>query len=202
MAMELLEVKLHTLLSRDEIAYCIRALGATDVVAILDSPTQPRMGGGTLGMLVATALNVHQLRSVADGLVRQLRLRKLHEVGVIGAEMGPEGSFRDADESWFVIDCQNYVVHLMDETTRTALRLEDLWSGKDGMHRLNLLDESAVDEYVSQNPVPDEYNSHSFDADEAFKHLEKLRWTVPHVPAIAKTKRGKNKGQRRSRASR
>jgi ribosomal silencing factor RsfS len=204
---EWLEVKVHALLSRDEIAYCLRMLGLTGVVAIMDSKDKPRMGGGTAGMIIATALTLHQLRSAADGLVRQLRRRRLHEVGVVGAELGPEGSsssLRDAHESWYVVDCQNYVVHLMDEPTRKALRLEDLWSGKDGLHRLDLLDENAVDEYVSQNPVPDEYSRRVMsyeggNADEVLRQLEKIRWSVPHTPVTTSSRKakGNRKGRRR-----
>jgi ribosomal silencing factor RsfS len=205
---EWLEVKVHVLLSRDEIAYCLRMLGLTEVVAILDCPERPRMGGGTAGMILATAQTLHQLRSAAEGLVRQLKRRRLHEVGVVGAELGPEGSFSssgDARESWFVVDCQNYVVHLMDEPTRSALRLEDLWSGKDGLHRLDLLDESAVDEYVSRNPVPEEYSRRvlSYEAggaDDVLRQLEKIRWTVPLKPVTAN--QGKARGNRKGRKRR
>ena len=149
-------------------------------------------------MVLATASSLHQLRGMADELVGQLRRRKLHEVGVVGAELGPEGSLRDEGESWFVVDCQNYVVHLMDETTRRCLNLEALWSGKDGLHRLNVLDEDAVDAYVSDNPVPDEYGRGSLDMDDTLRMLEKIRWSsVPrHDGATSKPRAKKRRGRR------
>lgn len=186
----------YTLLSSDEIASCLVALGGRNISLIRDNPHQPRMGHAE-GMLLATASSHSQLRNMADGLVRQLRRRKLHDKGVVGAQDGPEGCKRDPEEGWWVVDCQNYVVHMMDETTRRCLNLEDLWSGKDGLHRLNLLDEDAIDAYVSENPVPDEYGRRSIDLDDTIKQLQKLRWTAPHNPVVPKPK-GKKRRRRRS----
>jgi ribosomal silencing factor RsfS len=139
-------VKERTLLSAKEISFCLTSLGGEDVFVLPPQSDQQ-------GRMLVTASSSHHLRSLAELLVRQLRRRNLHKFGVIGAELGPEGS-DDPDETWLVVDCENYVVHLLDETTRRALNLEALWTGKDGLHRLNALDEEAVEDYVAANPVP------------------------------------------------
>lgn len=188
-----LEVKEHTLLTKTEIAQCLDALGGRDIRVILDDPHSPRMGG-PLGMIFVTAATATQLRSLADILVRQMRRRLLDEVGVIGAQLGAEGK-EDPDSKWLVVDCMNYIVHLQDEETRETLKLEDLWAGKDGLHKLNALDDDDVEDYVAANPVPSNYNPTSVDFDETMRQLQKSRWVAPHKPVVPK----KYKGKRRKR---
>jgi ribosomal silencing factor RsfS len=177
-------VKEHTLLSKKEIATCLDALGGRDITVVLDNPKKRRMGGPN-GMVFVTVSSNSQMRSLADALVRQMRRRKLQEVGVLGAELGPEGN-DDASETWMVVDCMNYIVHFQDEKTRKALDLEGLWSGKDKLHNLNTMDEDACDAYVAENPVPDNYGVISSDWDETLKRLQKNRWTAPHRRVVAK----------------
>jgi ribosomal silencing factor RsfS len=178
-------VKEHTLLSKNEIATCLDALGGRDITVVLDDPLQRRMGGPN-GMVFVTVSTNSQMRSLADALVRQMRRRKLQEVGVLGAELGPEGN-DDATETWMVVDCMNYIVHFQDKKTRKALNLEALWSGKDKLHKLNTMDEDACDDYVAENPVPDDYGSSSSDWDETLKRLEKNKWTAPHRRVVARS---------------
>ena len=49
------------------------------------------------------------------------------------------------------------MVHVMDENTRKALRLEYLWSGEDPLWTLDVMDDDAVENYVAKNPVPPSY---------------------------------------------
>lgn len=171
-----IEVKEYTLLTRDELAHCIDALGGRDLAVVLDNPEERRMGGH-VGMMVCTVPNNRQMKMIADGIVRQLRLRKLHNREVLGAQMGPEGS-EDPNETWMVVDCRNYVVHLVEENMRNALRLESIWSGEDGLSRLDLNDEDALDDYVARNPVPDGYGAPVFDWEQQLRNLQKSRFTA------------------------
>jgi ribosomal silencing factor RsfS len=186
-------IKEHMLLSKDEIATCLDALGGRDITVVLDNPLQRRMGGPN-GMVFVTVSSNSQMRSLADALVRQMRRRKLQEVGVLGAELGPEGN-DDATETWMVVDCMNYIVHFQDKKTRKALNLEALWSGKDKLHKLNMEDEDACDDYVVENPVPDDYGASSTDWDETLKRLEKNKWTAPHRRVVAKSGAAKRAGR-------
>jgi ribosomal silencing factor RsfS len=152
------------------------------------------------GMILVSASDRRLLRNVAENLVLLLRQRNLHQVGVVGAEAGVEGqSDHYQDSNWLVVDCGNYVVHLQDELTRKAVNLEGLWTGKDGLHRLNLLDDNAVEDYVANNPVPEDYHwassGGSTDVDETIKQLQRSRWTIPHQPVVRKPKR--KRGRRR-----
>jgi Ribosomal silencing factor during starvation len=56
------------------------------------------------------------------------------------------------EETWRILDCIDYVVHIQDDATRDHFRLEYLWSGEDPLWKLNLQDENAVDEYVANHP--------------------------------------------------
>jgi hypothetical protein len=56
------------------------------------------------------------------------------------------------EETWRILDCIDYVVHIQDEATRNHFRLEYLWSGEDPLWKLNLQDEASVDEYVANHP--------------------------------------------------
>lgn len=182
-------VKKHTLLSKDEIASCLEALGGRDIKVILD--LERRMGGA-LGIIIASASTRTQLRVLAETLVRQLRRRQLEEMNVIGAQLGPEGS--GTDETWWVVDCRNYVVHLQDERTRRAVDLEGLWTGKDGLHLVDPLNEEEVDDYVAENPVPDDFGGSIFELGDTLKKLQKSRWTAKHNTVIPKRKK---QGKRR-----
>lgn len=182
-------VKQHTLLSKDEIASCLEAMGGRDITVILDDPHKRRMGGA-LGLILVSAATHTQLSNMADSLVRQMRRRDLHQLDVLGAKYGPEGNNRNSqtDESWIVVDCRNYVVHFQDETTRKLIDLEALWSGKDPMFQIDYRNEDQVDEYVANHPVPVNYGRSTVEFDNVLKQLHKNRYTSPHKPVVRKKK--------------
>mmetsp|Transcript_1 Transcript_1/g.5 ORF Transcript_1/g.5 Transcript_1/m.5 type:complete len:485 (-) Transcript_1:83-1537(-) len=71
---------------------------------------------------------------------------------------GSGGVSGNPSESWRIVDCGNYVVHILDEATRWDLNLEDLWSGADPLWDLNIFDEDAIEEYCEKHPVPSSYD--------------------------------------------
>ena len=168
----------HTFLTRKEIIMVIEALGGQDIACILDDLTKPRMAGA-LGMIITTGANHAQIRTLAEALLRQLRLRNLEDCGVVGALEGIEGYVGDPYEDWLVLDCENYVVHFQTALSRKALNIEGLWSGLDGMRQLDLSNESEVDDYIAANPVPEWYNAGASplaDWDKKVKVLKKGRF--------------------------
>jgi ribosomal silencing factor RsfS len=181
-------VKKHTLLSKDEIASCLQAMGGRDIKVIID--LERRMGG-ILGIILVTAVTRSQIRVLADALVRQMRRRQLEEVNVVGAQLGPEGNTQD--DGWWAVDCRNFVVHIQDEETRWAVDLEALWSGNDDLHGVDPLDEEQVDDYVAQNPVPASFGRPSFELSDTLKQLEKSRWTQSQRPVVPKRKTGRKR---------
>jgi ribosomal silencing factor RsfS len=184
----------HQLLAKDELVRLLKFLGGYDIQLILDNPKAPRMGG-IQGMIFCSASNAFHISSCANAVVEQLKLRKLQEVGVIGAQFGSEGSIEDA-ETWRVVDCQNFVVHILDDMTRDALQLEALWSGKDPIWHINWTDEEAVDGYVAKHPVPDAYERATTLTDmdqDIIAKLSKTRYATPYRrPIVPKSRRGKN----------
>jgi ribosomal silencing factor RsfS len=184
-------IKHHTLLSKDEIATCLEAMGGRDITVILDDPRNRRMGGA-LGLILVSAATHTQLSMMADALVRQMRRRDLHQLDVLGAKYGPEGNHRSssqAEETWIVVDCRNYVVHFQDEITRKLIDLEALWSGKDPLFEIDYRDENQVDDYVANHPVPMHYGRSTVEFDNVLKQLHKRRYTSPHKPVVRKTKK-------------
>ena len=192
-----IEVKLHTLLTKDEIATVLSSTGGKDITIVLDNPADRKMGGMN-GMIVCTGMNPSQLRVMGDAIVRQLRLRQLQQFNVVGAQLGVEGADND---SWLAVDCRNYVVHMQDEATREMVDLVGLWSSNlKGQGVPDHFDDDAVDDYVAKNPVPEGYGQSNW-SHPTWMQLEKNRWTAPHRPVIPirmKAKRiGKKKKMRR-----
>jgi len=108
-------------------------------------------------------------------LIDHMKDRKLHEIGIApGAQqnttnraatsslmMGSGGMYGGGGgggESWKIVDCGNYIVHILDNTTRRDLRLEELWSGADPIWKLNVFDDDQVEEYCQRHPVPERYD--------------------------------------------
>lgn len=152
------EIKPHTLLTSDEITSLLEHYQAKNIVIIRDDPNKSRMGGAD-GMILCScqdATSFH-ISSITRALIDHLKLRRLDEVGVLGAQMTSKSRSAYTSTNWTVVDCQNYIVHIFDERTRRALNLEDLWNGKDPLWTLDLSQEDQVDEYVSRHPVPADY---------------------------------------------
>jgi ribosomal silencing factor RsfS len=179
----------RTYLTKKEISMCLSSLGARDIAVFHNDPVSPQWDAHRI---LVTASSNAQLRIFATALVRQLRRRNLQNYGVIGAEQGYEGSDAN-DETWFVVDCGNYVVHLLDDKTRKALRLEDLWTGRDRLARVNWMDEESVEAYVEANPVPDDYGSPRSAFEDTIKQIEKSRYAVKHRPVVKKKKTPKKR---------
>jgi ribosomal silencing factor RsfS len=185
----------HTLLTRGEINMCLIAMGGKDITFLPNTPDR-RMGSAS-GMILATGSTPSQIFLLADTLVRQLKRRDLADVGVVGAQFGAEGS-DDKFDTWRVVDCSNYIVHILDASTRRHLNLEALWSGRDASLRVNYDDDDAMDNYVAANPVPKGYFSNVQDWSSSISQMERNRWIVPHRPVVEK----KLKGRKRRRGRR
>jgi ribosomal silencing factor RsfS len=190
---DIIPVLEHTLLTSDEIQTLLESLGGTKVTVILDDEDQPRMGGAT-GMVFCTAPTSFSLQTMTRALVDHMKDRKLDEIGVHGAQLTSLPPPAHANNiHWNAIDCRKYLVHIMDESTRDDLQLEYLWSGKDPMWKLNILDDAEVDDYVAKHPVPQSYGPNPTDnvnADSWFlnphtsRQLQKQAFTLPHRPVV------------------
>jgi ribosomal silencing factor RsfS len=183
----------HTLYTQQELVQCIESIGGQHVDVILDHGDarkggRRRLGNDVLGIILVTGTNYVQMQNIANHIVRQLRRRKLQEVQVVGAELGPDGNMNDPNENWYVVDCGNYIVHIQDAKTRAAVNLAALWSGQDPIRSVDCTNEDAVDDYVTANPVPNNYTvggslsstSLLYDVnnwDATMKQFEKTRWT-------------------------
>lgn len=167
----------NTLLSSDEIINSLVNGGAQDVKLIVPEDELKSYFGWD-GMIIATASSYTHIRVLTDVIVHSLRKRNLAELGVVGAKYGSEGgedptmsararrkrnlgSGKKTDDGWMSVDCQNFIVHVQDEVTRTSVDLEGLWKpgSEQGkiLRRLDPKDDDAVDDYVADNPIPDEY---------------------------------------------
>lgn len=180
----------YTLLTRNEINMCLTALGGKEITFLPNTPDR-RMGDAS-GMILVTGSTPSQIFVLADTLVRQLKRRKLADVGVVGAMFGAEGS-DDKFDTWRVVDCSNYIVHILDASTRRHLNLEALWSGRDASLRVNPNDEEAMDDYVAANPVPEGYFPNTQDWSSSISQMERNRWIVPHRPVAEKEPKGRKR---------
>jgi ribosomal silencing factor RsfS len=190
-----LPVILHTLLSSTEIADCLTSMGGKDITIIPDK--YDRMGGAK-GMILVSASTLAQVKLLAETLVRQLKRRKLHEVGVIGAQLGAEGS-DDKNDPWRLVNCENYIVQILEEETRQHLDLESLWGGDDASRHVNLMNEAEIDAYVEANPVPKGYGRTRDDWNAAsIAQMKRNRfWIPPHQPVVSKAERKRMKRKKR-----
>jgi ribosomal silencing factor RsfS len=184
----------HTLLTKDEITSCLTAMGGKNITLLPNTPER-RMGAAS-GMILTTGSTPTQIFLMADTLVRQLKRRDLAEVGVVGAQFGAEGS-ADKTDTWRVVDCFNYIVHILDANTRRHLNLEALWSGKDASLRVRFDDDDAMDDYVAANPVPEGYSPNAQDWSSSISQMERNRWIVPHRPVVPRPKGRKRRRGRR-----
>ncbi len=165
-------------------------------------------GGGNHPYLITTLARV---------LVEHLKARRLHEAGLLGGRpRAPpplsNGRVGGRHTSWEVVDCGNYVVHILDPPTRRALGLEALWSGRDPLWRLDVTNDDAVEDYCANHPVPAGYGSRGqpqhlslWDA-RAVRRLERNQYTAtpahrPVVPTATK-RRDRRAGKRKRREQR
>ena len=191
---DVIEVRHHAFLTPEEISTLLTSLGAKEVTTVMDNPDYARMGGAK-GMMFATGDNTFHIATCVRGLIEHLQARQLQDLGVSGAiGDGAEGGNQD---SWRVVDCSNFIVHILDKRTRKQLKLEDLWSGKDPLWRLDLKNDEAVEEYIRTHPVPDDYGTVAVDWDSNLvSKLENSRWTAPHRPVIPKHTSRRKSGRR------
>lgn len=168
-----LEVKPGVLLSGTEIETCLTSMGGVDCKIV-----ETRSHTNVEGMIIVTGTSEQHLALLTDTLVRQLKVRKLADYGVQGARLGAE-----AGSDWNVIDCRNYVVHVLLQETRQQLNLEALWTGDDDMFKMGYNDEDAVDDYVAANPVPDAFGVvEDHDVPSAVSKLQ--RWNLGHKAVV------------------
>jgi len=186
-----IEVIPHTLFTTTEVSNSLTAQGATDI-HIIDTSKFTLEHGADIGcryIMLATGRNSSHIRVLADSIVRNLKARKLNERHVIGASLGAEGgedifsnkntrnrarrngalhTSGKIDDDWIAIDCDNIHVHILEEDSRKALNIEGLWDlsnpKSDGskLRALDLDDDDAIDTYVAENPIPDEYSHKIF----------------------------------------
>ena len=200
----------HTLLTAQEIMDFLSSLGGMYPNLVEDTVKNThgdtRMGGAFKGIVFVSGNSPAHVRMLANSLVQQLKRRKLQEVGVIGARHGAEGS-DDADETWFCIDCHNYIVNIQDEETRRTLNLEGWWSKADPMAEYRAAamgdEDEAMDEFVAKHPVPPNYGRSAASSwSNSISDLQQKRWTAPHKqvgkPDGSGRRRKGSKGRRRT----
>ena len=167
----------YTLLSSEEIMQSLANGGGQDIKLIKPEKAMKSYLGCD-GLIVCTATSHSHTKVLTDTIVQNLRKRGLAERGVIGAKFGSEGGEdptmsararrkrrighgHKSDDGWMCVDCRNYIVHVQDELTRRTIDLEGLWSPgseqRKALMSLEADDEDAIDDYVAENPVPDEY---------------------------------------------
>jgi ribosomal silencing factor RsfS len=195
-------VRLHELLTEDELMSLLEYHNGEDIQVLLDNPDAPRMGGAT-GMVVCQASGGgFHIQSITRALVDHLKERRLQDLGVLGAQMGSNRSMYQ-NSTWNVVDCQNFIVHILNGPTRRALRLEDLWSGRDPLWRLDVSNEAQVDDYVAKNPVPADYWGSDQHNDRGGWSISKLERNpfVLHSPVIPTDKKQEDRrvGRRKRR---
>ncbi|KAL7481675.1 hypothetical protein ACHAW6_007354 [Cyclotella cf. meneghiniana] len=176
----------YTLLTTSEISTSLSAQGGSDI-HIIDTSDYDSLYGVGMGcdyLMIVTGRNSSHIRVLAESVVRNLKARKLHERGIVGAMQGAEGgqdifsnkrsrnrASRNGhtnlssriDDDWMVVDCGNIHVHVLEPVTRKCLNIEGLWDLSDPnsegskLRRIDYNNEDEVDTYVAENPVPEEY---------------------------------------------
>jgi ribosomal silencing factor RsfS len=199
-------VRTHELLTEDELLALLEYHNGEDIQVLLDNPDAPRMGGA-IGMVVCEASGGgFHIQSITRALVDHLKERRLQDLGVLGAQMGSNRSMYQ-HSTWNVVDCQNFIVHILSGPTRRALRLEELWSGRDPLWRLDVSNDDHVDDYVAKNPVPADYygsggggSLHEARGNWNIGKLERSPF-VPHSPVIPTDKKHQDRraGRRKRR---
>ena len=197
--------------------------GAKNVVFI--QPSQKRQSYlGWKGLIIATASSYSHIRLLTDQIVYNLRKRGLAERGVVGAKYGAEGGEdstmskyarkkrslgrgKKMDDGWMSVDCRNYIVHVQDSVTRSSIDLEGLWSPNSSeakrLLEVNPLDDDSVDDYVAENPIPDEYiesmkvTGSFWTGDSRGGYARNKKASNRYTPASNQRKKAKNRGRSR-----
>lgn len=199
-------------------------------------------GSGSKSKNTASSINSspYLISTLSRVLIDHMKARKLHEIGVApsakqnttnrastsmpGASSvyGGGSSTSNPFESWRIVNCGKYIVHILDEPTRLDLNLEDLWSGADPLWKLNVFDDDEIEEYCLKHPVPESFNgtgsrrdSSGFEDDDnegvfmdgaAMKKLERTRFgsTRRHKPVISQATKNKDRrvGRKKRREQR
>lgn len=145
-----IHIKPYTLFTTAEISISLSAQGGTDI-RIIDTSDYDSLYGVSLGcnhLMIVTGRNSSHIRVLAESVVRNLKDRKLHERGIVGAMQGAEGGqdifsnkpsrnrasrngqtnlSSKVDDDWMVVDCGNIHVHILESVTRKCLNIESLW---------------------------------------------------------------------------
>lgn len=147
-------VILYTLFTPSEISNSLSAQGGSDIHTI-NTSEYDSLYGVSLGcdhLMIVTGRNPSHIRVLAESVVRNLKDRKLHERGIVGALQGPEGGkdifsnkpsrnrasrngqinlSAKVDDDWMVVDCGNIHIHILTSSTRKCLNIESLWDLND-----------------------------------------------------------------------
>ena len=98
-------------------------------------------------MFIATGRSDRQVRAIAESIDERLHREGERALGVEGIDSG----------RWVLLDCDDVIVHVFDEDTRSAYALERLWSDAPRV-TLDVPAEAQLEEPV---PVPDAPHSPS-----------------------------------------
>ena len=67
--------------------------------------------------IIATASSSRNAKAISNKIIEEVKLNKLHVIGVEGQE----------DSEWVLIDCGDIVVNVMQQEARDFYDLESLW---------------------------------------------------------------------------
>mmetsp|Transcript_39010 Transcript_39010/g.94424 ORF Transcript_39010/g.94424 Transcript_39010/m.94424 type:complete len:556 (+) Transcript_39010:1515-3182(+) len=223
----------HDIVVIDDDVQHPRMGGADGMIFCSTSPSSSSSDNGAINGPIYQYQQSFRVMALTRGLVEHMKERGLHEIGVPGAQLslgkksqqpgsqssrrsggstGLGSSLESSSSSWQIIDCRNYIVHIMDPMTRSKFRLEALWTGKDPIWKLDWTDEDAVDKYVGdqqkqqhkQQRYDDDDNGDTgnpWDDGRLIHRLERTSFsTARHRPVIASST--KNRDRRAGRRQR
>ena len=70
--------------------------------------------------IIATASSSRNAKAISNKIIEEVKLNKLHVIGVEGQE----------DSEWVLIDCGDIVINVMQQEAREFYDLESLWGEK------------------------------------------------------------------------
>lgn len=89
-------------------------LKAIDIVCLEVKKLTPLMDY----MFIATGTSSKHVRSIAEHLVQEMKLR----------DVNPAGIEADGNDEWILVDLGDLIVHIMQTKTREFYNIEKLWS--------------------------------------------------------------------------